>query len=433
MTIELTDNHHKDAVNEKNHENNINGTAREEISPTPANSSFARSATSPSSTILSSPRSTPPLHRLILLNIIAFLVGMILVIQAGLNVRLGKLLGHGLRSAFISFVQSSIVIFIAVIPQLCSNLKKFIESFREAKAQQNSYLYQWYNLLGGLVGATFISISIIIINLTGYSVYFVCSVCGQIISSVAFDQFGWLGYKKQPLNWIKLAGMVGTIAGALLLQDFASNSNSAGLIVTSCLLGVFSGLIQPLQSALNKSVTQQRLNSPVVGVELSFLVGTLALLIANGFVLIVVPFEWNSSELIWWQWFPGFLGVAIVYFGITIPPVIGLASYFVSYIAGQLVMSIITDALGLFGKVNSHATSIQGIVGVILAFAGAAAIALTKRTKSSGNQEENGEKHSREQAAASKDHNNNNNNSPLGNKDSSGLLMISIVPKSAAS
>lgn len=75
-----------------------------------------------------------------------------------------------------------------------------------------------------------------------------------------------------------------------------------------------------------------------------------------------------SSRL--WMYTGGLIGSLLVIGGVVIPKKIGFASFFSMMVAGQLVGSVIADAIGLFGS-EVHAPGPVRIFGVICLVAGA--------------------------------------------------------------
>lgn len=57
----------------------------------------------------------------------------------------------------------------------------------------------------------------------------------------------------------------------------------------------------------------------------------------------------------------------------------GVAVYFVFLVAGQLVMSVVSDSTGMFGNRVPHSSSPIGITGVVIAFIGAVIVALKRQ------------------------------------------------------
>ncbi|MBQ8562916.1 MAG: DMT family transporter [Firmicutes bacterium] len=71
-----------------------------------------------------------------------------------------------------------------------------------------------------------------------------------------------------------------------------------------------------------------------------------------------------------WMLMGGIIGTVLVVGSILIPKRIGFASYFSMLVTGQLVGSVICDAVGLFGA-EVHMPGPARILGVILLLAGA--------------------------------------------------------------
>jgi bacterial/archaeal transporter family-2 protein len=74
----------------------------------------------------------------------------------------------------------------------------------------------WWAWSGGLYGAIFIGLAIILVPQLGAANFFVLLVTGQMMASVAFDHFGWLGLPQGPIDLQRLAGVVLLIGGVVL-------------------------------------------------------------------------------------------------------------------------------------------------------------------------------------------------------------------------
>jgi len=112
------------------------------------------------------------------------------------------------------------------------------------------------------------------------------------------------------------------------------------------LLAFVGGMAVPVQFAVNAEL-RGALGGPVMTAVLSFLVGTLALLVA---VLVAGEGTPALSDLAgtpWWAWAGGFLGAFYVSASIILTPRLGAVTTVGFIIAGQVVMSIILDRFGL--------------------------------------------------------------------------------------
>ena len=75
----------------------------------------------------------------------------------------------------------------------------------------------WWALLTGIGGAIAVLLSNYLIGEIGPDRYFVAGVAGQVIVSVLLAHFAWLGVEENAINWQKVAGVVLSIGGVLLV------------------------------------------------------------------------------------------------------------------------------------------------------------------------------------------------------------------------
>jgi len=74
----------------------------------------------------------------------------------------------------------------------------------------------WWAWTGGLFGAIFIGISILVTYQLGAAALIGLLVTGQMITSVTMDHFGWFGLPQRPIDFPRLIG-VGLLIGAVVL------------------------------------------------------------------------------------------------------------------------------------------------------------------------------------------------------------------------
>ena len=112
------------------------------------------------------------------------------------------------------------------------------------------------------------------------------------------------------------------------------------------------------------------LGGPLAAATLAFAVGTLAL----GLAMVVTRTPWPGLAAVTavpaWVWFGGLIGAFVVLVSILAVPRLGVASYAVFVIAGQLAASALYDRTGLFGNaVREFSTA--NLVGLALVMVGA--------------------------------------------------------------
>jgi bacterial/archaeal transporter family-2 protein len=76
----------------------------------------------------------------------------------------------------------------------------------------------WISWTGGLFGAIYIAISILMLPRLGAATVVALIVVGQMIGSLIFDQFGLLGVPQHPATLARIAGATFLIFGAVLIR-----------------------------------------------------------------------------------------------------------------------------------------------------------------------------------------------------------------------
>lgn len=134
-----------------------------------------------------------------------------------------------------------------------------------------------------------------------------------------------------------------------------------------------TGTIFTVQSAVNGRLRTVTAN-PIFASLASFSTGVLTLLVLIPLFHVLGIYEIPALERLlqieFWMLMGGIIGTVLVVGSILIPKRIGFASYFSMLVTGQLVGSVICDAIGLFGA-EVHMPGPARILGVILLLAGA--------------------------------------------------------------
>lgn len=139
--------------------------------------------------------------------IVAFLAligGSAIAIQSQINAGLSKKVGV-LEGATISFAIGALALFLLA---LFFGKGNFLTVFTVPKWQ----------LIGGLLGASFIVINIFSVNLIGVASTFMAVVIGQMVAGAVIDQFGLFGGATYPLNHTKLIALALMFVGIYLFN-----------------------------------------------------------------------------------------------------------------------------------------------------------------------------------------------------------------------
>jgi transporter family-2 protein len=128
------------------------------------------------------------------------LVGM----QAPINSRLGKAIGS-IQAATFSFLVGT-----AALVLLALALRGGLGFSHVAQAP-------WWALVGGLLGAVYVSVALLAVRKLGASGLSAVVITGQLAISVVIDRFGLLGVARQHVGVQRVLGLALLAAGVLLV------------------------------------------------------------------------------------------------------------------------------------------------------------------------------------------------------------------------
>lgn len=77
---------------------------------------------------------------------------------------------------------------------------------------------RWYMPAAGLVGALAVFAGLLFIDRVGAGIFNGLLITANLITAVVLDHFGWLGMKKNPITRLRLAGVVVTVIGIVLIS-----------------------------------------------------------------------------------------------------------------------------------------------------------------------------------------------------------------------
>ncbi|MDT8333571.1 DMT family transporter [Roseomonas gilardii] len=138
---------------------------------------------------------------------LAIAAGVSIVVQQVLNSNLRASLNSAAWSGFVSYLVG-----VACMALLALALRDPLPSAATAAR------IPWWAWSGGLFGAIFIGLSILLVPQLGAATFLALLVTGQMLASVAFDHFGWLGLAQRPIDATRLIGVALLIAGVVLIR-----------------------------------------------------------------------------------------------------------------------------------------------------------------------------------------------------------------------
>ncbi|MPW43535.1 DMT family transporter [Acinetobacter guerrae] len=128
------------------------------------------------------------------------------------------------------------------------------------------------------------------------------------------------------------------------------------------------GVAMAIQTALNTQL-RSYLHSPLQAAFLSFLVGTILLALMVLLQNQPKPSLQQLSQIPWFLWLGGFLGVYAISLSIYTAPKLGFLTLSGLIIFGQLAMSLLLDHFGWLGT-EKMPVNWQRLLGAIVIFVG---------------------------------------------------------------
>ncbi len=140
----------------------------------------------------------------------ALLMGVVLTSQVATN----KQLGEHLHNLYLPAVVNMMIGVVATVG-LTLALSK---DWPTAAMVRSAPLYLWF--AGGVLGATYLTGTILLAPVLGAAPLIGLVVSGQIIFSVMIDNFGWFGFEQHAANWPRALGCALLVAGVALVSRF---------------------------------------------------------------------------------------------------------------------------------------------------------------------------------------------------------------------
>jgi transporter family-2 protein len=132
------------------------------------------------------------------------LAGGLVALQAPINAGLGRATG-GLPAALISFsVGTAILAAIVVLSGKAGGVGSASD-------------VSWYYLLGGLLGAAYVTNALLAVPTLGAGGVAALTVTGQLTAAVVVDRLGLFGLDQVPLSFDRAAGVAMLLAGTFLV------------------------------------------------------------------------------------------------------------------------------------------------------------------------------------------------------------------------
>ena len=139
---------------------------------------------------------------------LALIGGAMLPFQTSVNANLAQIYGNPIFAAIISFIVGCLALVVFGL---------FLSFPWPSVLKIGSV--SWWLWTGGFCGAFIVFASIIAAPKVGTATLFAFIICGQMISSLIFDHFGWFGLEIHEINRTRIIGASLLVLGAILIRN----------------------------------------------------------------------------------------------------------------------------------------------------------------------------------------------------------------------
>jgi bacterial/archaeal transporter family-2 protein len=141
------------------------------------------------------------------LYLVATAAGVSFVFQQAVNANLRAEIGSPWWAGFVSYLGGTLAMLAMVVA--------LREPMLTGAAMTRT---SWMSWTGGIFGAIYIAISILLLPRLGAALVVALIVLGQMLGALAFDHFALLGVPENPISLSRLAGAALLVAGVILIR-----------------------------------------------------------------------------------------------------------------------------------------------------------------------------------------------------------------------
>jgi transporter family-2 protein len=141
--------------------------------------------------------------------ILALAAGAMMPTQAAINNRLAGYVGSPVSAAFVSFLIGTVGLLVYMLATGTS--------VRSLFGVTDAPPVAW---LGGLLGAFFVTCTVILVPRLGVAMTFSLIVAGQMLITLVLDHFGFLGIPVKEVSLARMAGVILITAGVVIIRRF---------------------------------------------------------------------------------------------------------------------------------------------------------------------------------------------------------------------
>jgi transporter family-2 protein len=294
------------------------------------------------------------------LDFLAAISGIMIALQARANGELSLRIGNPIEAALVSFGSGLIVI--SLISVFNPKIKTGIRNLRSAVKRKEIPIW---TLFAGMLGGSFVAVQTQIVPIIGVAIYSVASIAGQTAASLLVDRIGLTGGGKKNITGKRVAAAGVTVIAVLISVLDRIEANN--LSIMAVVFGFFAGSVVGVQRALNGQINESTQQSFTTSL-LNFIMGTTFLVIFLAIGMMI-----NRAEIVslpagpWWMYTGGTIGVIYIAFTSTIVQHLGVLTFTLISVGGQLVGSLLID---FYSPTEGVQVSAYLVTGIIMTYLG---------------------------------------------------------------
>jgi bacterial/archaeal transporter family-2 protein len=139
---------------------------------------------------------------------VAITMGCFMAAQPAINLQLRELVGSPANAALISTTISTISLF----------LFAFVIQRKPWPDGSAVLAAPWWVWTGGLLGAAYVALSVVLVSRLGGGVAYSLVVLGQMVFALFMDHFGWIGVPQHEITPGRVAGVLLVVLGVVLIR-----------------------------------------------------------------------------------------------------------------------------------------------------------------------------------------------------------------------
>ena len=280
--------------------------------------------------------------------------------QARANGELSHRMGNPIEAALVSF--GSGLLIISLISIFTPAIRNGMKNLKGAVSRKEIPVW---TLFAGMLGGSFVAVQTQIVPIIGVAIYSVASIAGQTAASLIVDRIGLTGGGKKQITVRRVAAAGVTVLAVLV--SVLDRIEAENLSLYAVIFGGFAGAIVGVQRALNGQINESTHQSFATS-WLNFIMGTAFL-----FIFLVIGVLINRTEIValpsgpWWMYMGGTIGVIYIAFTSTIVQHLGVLTFTLISVGGQLVGSLLID---LYSPTQGVQISTYLVTGIVMTYLG---------------------------------------------------------------